>query len=496
MKHLVRFALAAAVVALTFRAAAAVTFQLPARSVASPPVAVSVAGSFNNWNIGATPMLLGGTTWSAAVQLPDGRHFYKFVWRDQQDQTHWMNDPGNPFLADDGNFGSNNFLDVRNGARVELTDGLELFVWPRPRTRTVLSHQGDRVVPTIQRLADAPGVYPLPTYKWVGVGGDFNGWRLGQFSLVPCADGYWRAYIAVRRPFSYKLIADGRWYFDAGNEPAPELFIDPDGRTRSVFPQVIYRVPDGYGRSNSHRAQANMTSPALVAIERPVAAGNWRDLDEISSHALSCDYGRAVALARKVRAVNAQAGGASSDLVLQTLNLEAEIHRRWARMGEAAACWQAVMDSDRDTTVTRKATQELTAYHLYVTKNYPAARALSEWSLRRLQPGTPEAIAVLARYAATTLNEHRLAETLATVETALARLPSPVGASNDYRCAITELYLLKGYCHFHLKQWDQARAAFNKVIEIHPWDDSQNVQKARKWLGFVEQRKIDPYDPL
>ena len=42
--------------------------------------AVYLAGSFNDWNPAATPMVLEGSHhWAVAVPLPAGRHEYKFV---------------------------------------------------------------------------------------------------------------------------------------------------------------------------------------------------------------------------------------------------------------------------------------------------------------------------------------------------------------------------------------------------------------------------------
>lgn len=42
--------------------------------------AVSVAGTFNDWNPTATPLTLqAGGTWAATLDLPPGRHEYKFV---------------------------------------------------------------------------------------------------------------------------------------------------------------------------------------------------------------------------------------------------------------------------------------------------------------------------------------------------------------------------------------------------------------------------------
>jgi hypothetical protein len=62
--------------------------------------AVCVAGSFNNWNTNATPLVKGENgVWSVVVPLPAGSHEYKFVVDGQ-----WFADPENPVTA--GEYGN------------------------------------------------------------------------------------------------------------------------------------------------------------------------------------------------------------------------------------------------------------------------------------------------------------------------------------------------------------------------------------------------------
>jgi len=49
---------------------------------------VSVAGSFNDWDIKRTPMRKEGQSWKATVWLPPGRYEYRFVVDGQ-----WLSDP-------------------------------------------------------------------------------------------------------------------------------------------------------------------------------------------------------------------------------------------------------------------------------------------------------------------------------------------------------------------------------------------------------------------
>jgi len=65
---------------------------------------VSLAGTFNQWDAHATPLVRAGPTgvWTATLTLPAGQHQYAFV----VDGVRWVPDPGAP-AVDDG-FGRRN----------------------------------------------------------------------------------------------------------------------------------------------------------------------------------------------------------------------------------------------------------------------------------------------------------------------------------------------------------------------------------------------------
>ena len=51
---------------------------------------VSVAGTFNGWDMGANPLKqVGNRQWSGTVTIQPGRHQYKFV----LDGSNWITDP-------------------------------------------------------------------------------------------------------------------------------------------------------------------------------------------------------------------------------------------------------------------------------------------------------------------------------------------------------------------------------------------------------------------
>lgn len=75
-----------------------VQFVLVARGAQS----VALVGDFNDWDPTATPLQGSpGGAWSAALQLPAGRHRYAFV----VDGVRWIADPAAPPAPDD-DFGS------------------------------------------------------------------------------------------------------------------------------------------------------------------------------------------------------------------------------------------------------------------------------------------------------------------------------------------------------------------------------------------------------
>jgi hypothetical protein len=69
---------------------------------------VFLAGSFNNWNPTELLMQRSANGWTATVELPHGKHYYKFVIDGQ-----WITDPGNPFIENDREGNLNSILLVQ-----------------------------------------------------------------------------------------------------------------------------------------------------------------------------------------------------------------------------------------------------------------------------------------------------------------------------------------------------------------------------------------------
>jgi len=69
---------------------------------------VAIAGSFNDWNPGSTPLLRKNGVWVTILVLPPGSYEYMFV----EDDTRWVTDPLADRTRDDGFGGENAVLDV------------------------------------------------------------------------------------------------------------------------------------------------------------------------------------------------------------------------------------------------------------------------------------------------------------------------------------------------------------------------------------------------
>ncbi len=82
---------------------------------------VYLAGSFNGWDSGATPMSRGGDgIFRVALPLEGGRWLYKFV----VDGDGWTHDPRNPSREDDGHSGFNSVLPLGRLAQLGASDGV------------------------------------------------------------------------------------------------------------------------------------------------------------------------------------------------------------------------------------------------------------------------------------------------------------------------------------------------------------------------------------
>ncbi len=219
---------------------------------------VFLAGSFNGWDPGATPMSRGGDgVFRVSLPLERGRWLYKFV----VDGTRWTPDPANPEREDDGHAGHNSVLALGRLASLTasaartgdgLVDAAGLAHDPsRPRD---LQHLGDgRVLLRYQTLDhDVEGVTLALR----------DGARVPLAPVL--ADGrveLWEAAAAAAPAAEYTfllrdgdtLVSDPATYRLA---PAPEQpFRTPDWAKNAVWYQVMVdRFRNGDPASDPPRA--------------------------------------------------------------------------------------------------------------------------------------------------------------------------------------------------------------------------------------------------
>jgi 1,4-alpha-glucan branching enzyme len=191
-----------------------------------PPGArtVSVAGSFNNWTVDATPLQdpTGGGIWEAVLDLAPGSYQYKFV----IDGSTWKTDEAATEFIDDGFGGKNSVLNVAGST---MTVGSKAGAAPKP-----VKDGG----PT-----PAAGATTSVTFRYqpviggvnsASVAGSFNGWDATRNPMSdPDKDGVWEATVLLPvGKAEYKFVVNGdQWFAD---DFAPDSASDGLGGQNSV----------------------------------------------------------------------------------------------------------------------------------------------------------------------------------------------------------------------------------------------------------------------
>ncbi|MCS7049211.1 MAG: glycogen-binding domain-containing protein [Verrucomicrobiae bacterium] len=151
---------------------------------------VHLAGSFNNWLDNVQGRISGQErwrmqktadgTWEISINLPPGRHEFKYVINEGE---RWETDPTKP-TAPSGN----SIIEVGTG-------GVEF-------------------------------VLDEPTANHVVVAGEFNNWSTTANPLTKDPTGKWRTTIPLKPGrYQYKFVVDGNWKPDPANpETAPDGF--------------------------------------------------------------------------------------------------------------------------------------------------------------------------------------------------------------------------------------------------------------------------------
>lgn len=238
------------VLAATPALAAKVTFRF--QPVIGGVSSVSVAGSFNGWDAGASPMADGDGDgiYEATLEVADGSHQYKYVVNGDQ----WFTDEFAPDTADDG-FGG------KNGVFVVAGRALTLGVGTAPAApagdKKDGAKAGLRNVTFKFKPAGKPGA--------VSLAGQFNDWTVGKTPMTdPDGDGVYEATLLLPTgSYQYKFVVDGTWTTDtAGQDADADDGFGGKNSIRNVddrFPAVIVKKGDGtvYGEGIAHGGRSS-----------------------------------------------------------------------------------------------------------------------------------------------------------------------------------------------------------------------------------------------
>ena len=200
--------LLATAVTATAAHATAVTFRYRSPT---PANSVNLAGSFNQWDTGATPMENVDGVWKVTVDLPPGRHQYKYV----VDGSEWITDEWALEFADDGFGGQNSVVVVEDDPIVVGTGSRE------GGPGAVEIDTGPQGTPVTFRFA------PSDHVNAVSLAGEFDDWDAASHVLDDVdGDGVWEITVELTPgSYAYQFVVDGDDWVDMGTGSETE----PDG---------------------------------------------------------------------------------------------------------------------------------------------------------------------------------------------------------------------------------------------------------------------------
>lgn len=201
---------------------------------------VSVAGSFNGWDVNADPLTGPSDTglWKAIIDLPAGRHAYKFVVNGDQ----WITDNTAAEFEDDSFGGKNSVVVVGNEAIVVgvAAAGAATAETAKPTTYEVTFRHR-----------------PAGAVQEISVAGEFNDWTPGKNAMTDLdGDGEYDATLQLTAgEYQYKFVINGdQWVQDTEHE---------DGA-----------MDDGFGGANSIVVVGGgQAAPVSAATARPEGEG-------------------------------------------------------------------------------------------------------------------------------------------------------------------------------------------------------------------------------
>lgn len=276
---------------------------------------VFLSGSFNKWSTGKTEMIKTEEGWYIDLDIPAGRHEYKFIidgyWkRDFNNLTKISDNCGdynsvyfkpnytftysNPdaksvLLA--GNF---NNWDEKNTQMLKNNTGWYLPVFlpdgdytykfivdgnwicdPSNPQRVPNEHNTDNSFLEIGQKTNVTfNLSGFQDAKKVILTGSFNGWNETQLVMKSSAEG-WTYTIPLRAGFyTYKYIVDGRWYADSANLTFPSSVFNEVDNWIVVEPNHTF-ILSGYNDAKDVRITGSFIDWMEPGLEMSKVGDAW-----------------------------------------------------------------------------------------------------------------------------------------------------------------------------------------------------------------------------
>jgi glycosidase len=182
---------------------------------------VYLAGSFTEWRADKYEMTKKGDKFEVTVELPDGKHEYKFV----EDGRTWTPDPQNPRGVPDNYGGKNSLLEL-NPEVVHAARG------GTPNDADVASEtpaEGIHLCPSVVAVPHADGTfsvtfrYKAPGAEKVALVGSFNEWSPDSRIMAREGEEFVTTIDLKPGDYEYKFIVDGKdWREDPQNPQTVE----------------------------------------------------------------------------------------------------------------------------------------------------------------------------------------------------------------------------------------------------------------------------------
>ncbi len=278
-------------------------------------IGVFLSGSFNKWSTGKTEMIKTDDGWYVDIDIPAGRHEYKFII-----DGYWKRDMNNLTKISDncGDYNSvyfkpNHIFKYSNtDARSVLLSG-SFNNWDEKNTQMLKDHSGwylpvflpdgdytykfivdgnwicdpsnsqrasneyntdNSFLEIGQKSKITFNLAGFPNAQKVILTGSFNGWNETQLVMKSSEQG-WTYTIPLRAGFyTYKYIVDGRWYADSANLTFPSSILNEIDNWMVVEPNHNF-VLSGYSDAKDVRITGSFINWMEPGLKMSKVGEDW-----------------------------------------------------------------------------------------------------------------------------------------------------------------------------------------------------------------------------